>query len=300
MRYEIFKESILEGLKQHYGNEVVMEVKPVVKNYNRWYDGLHILLKKEEQITPIIYLNELYERYCRKEMDLSQCIRWILDVRNQKERTEFIYEFAKHLTNWEAIKEQVYPGLVSYKENESYVNQFVSTLFLDLAVVYRINCLSEDGTSYSVKIKGAMLESYGITVEQLHQQAVQNLEKEGYRFTSLEQMMRELLQLPEAEDFEGSIPVCPDLFILTNEAKLFGTSVLLDSRLLKKIVGDRNYYVMMPCMHEAVFLLDDGEMEKEKLEEAVRGLLQEAIEKEDQLSSCYYYYDGTTGEVRMG
>ena len=112
-------------------------------------------------------------------------------------------------------------------------------------------------------------------------------------------MIKQLLQLPESESDEN-ISSYPEIYILTNGSKMFGTSGMLDSGLLKQIIGDRNYYVMMPCMHEAVFLPDDGEIKKERLEETVRDLLQDAIQKEEQLSAGYYYYNGATGKVSIG
>lgn len=297
MKYEEFKEIIVEELKQHYGKDAVVEVRQLLKNHNQYHDGLQILLRKEEKISPIIYLNEIYEKYCRENMQINQCVEWILEVRNQEGQQQLIYEFAKQLREWNQVKEQVYPTLVPVKSNEAYVNQFVSTPFLDMAVIYRITYFNTDGSSYSVKVTQAILESYGITVEQLHEQAMENLKREKYQFTGIEQMIKQLM---EVESNVKEIDTVPEMYIFTNKAGMFGTSGILDNNLLKQMVGDRNYFVMMPCMHEAVFLADDGEINKERLEETVRELLQDAIQEEEQLSTGYYYYNGATGKLSIG
>lgn len=89
------------------------------------------------------------------------------------------------------------------------------------------------------------------------------------------------------------------MYILTNDFNINGASGILDKELLKEFAGNKNYFIFLSCMHEAIFLLDDGELEIEEINKLVAEVYRNAVSEEERLSEHCYYYNGETGEISM-
>ena len=300
MKYEEFKEKLVDAVKEFYGEDVTVIVEKVLRNNNYSYDGLKIMKEPKDMVVPMIHLNHVYEKYRKEGMELKQCVESVCQLGDEEEQKQIISEFASKLTRWENIKEQVYPVLMLTKKNEELLKRLATTEFLDMSVIYRICKNIENDGMYSININRAMLKDYGITIRQLHEQAVKNLEKGNYQFISMDSYARALIQfmgLDEKtwmEDKEYT-----PMHILTNDSKIYGASGILDKELMKEFAGDKNYFVILSSMHEAILVPDNGEKDREELNKIIEDTYVNAVYEEDQLSSHFYYYHGTTGKISM-
>ena len=300
MKYEEFKEKLVNAVKECYGDKVQVMVEKVLKNNSYSYDGLKIMKSPKEKAVPLISVNQMYEKYKEEELELEQCVEQVCQIREEEERNHPMSEFIQKLLKWENIKEQVYPVLVLTDRNEEFLKPLAVTEFLDMSIIYRICETTECDGQYSIHIKQAMMQEYGITIKQLHEQAVKNLEKENYQFISMDSYARALIQfmgLDEKtwmEDKEYT-----PMYILTNDSKIYGASGILDKELVRNFAGNENYFVILSCVHEAIFVADDGKKDKEELNKIIEDVYTNAVNDEEQLSKHFYYYDGTTGEIVM-
>lgn len=301
MRYEEFKETVLEEIQKYYGESVEIVIKPVLKNNSYCYDGLYIFNNRDERIVPIINMNYIYEKYINEKLEIEQCVEQVCQCREGENSNEFIAEFISKLRKWEQVKENIYPVLVLTDRNEEFLKPLAVTEFLDMSVIYRICEITETDGQYSININQTMMQEYGITVEQLHEQAVKNLEKENYQFISMDSYARALIQFmgQDEKKWMEDKEYTP-MYILTNDSKTYGASGILDKELVRNLAGNENYFVILSCIHEAIFVLDDGKKDKEELNKIIEDIYTNAVSDEEQLSKHYYYYHGTIDEISMG
>lgn len=235
MTYEEFKMKLIEELQKWYGNEVKVLVETVLRHNGCSYEGLKIIKTADEKVTPMIPLDLVYEKFNKENMELQQCMEQVCQLRELEECNSDLNEFIHKLTNWEEIKEQIYPVLVATEKNETLLKSLAVTQFLDLSVVYRICGDSEHDGQYSVKINKSMLKEYGITLEQLHEQEIENQEREGYQFSTIETILKEMFYSMETVPKEWETLECPEMIILSNKTKYYGAAGVLNKELIRRI-----------------------------------------------------------------
>lgn len=299
MKYDEFIKVIVDELKKHYGDYISIEVRKVLKNNGQYYDGLHITFDANNRITPIINLHHVYDMYSNSGMDIRKCLDWICEVREKDTCDTVMKEFVNTVSNWDSVKDFVYPVLVNKKTNKDYLNEVAFTPFLDMVVTYRIRKNDDSNGEFSVKIGTAMLSGYGISLEQLHEQALSNLEKDSYQFQSIEECVKNMIPLIDLEESEVPINGCTGLYVLNNKSKLYGASAILNKELMKTLVGNKNYFAILSCVHEVVLIVDNDGMDREAINKIITEVMDTAINEEEQLMDHYYYYYGETGEVTL-
>ena len=208
-------------------------------------------------------------------------------------------ELAERITDWEYVREHVYPVLLSTKENEKILKSLVSTSLLDLSVVYTIRIdLKEEGNT-DTKVNAVLLNHYGISREELHNQAVCNMEQDGYQFQSIEEVLEEMCPFEAWEEEKEKGGNKPPMYVLTNRAKFYGAAGILNRKLLREFAGGRSFYILPSSLHETIFIPAELESNSEALDCMVVDINQTAVLKEDRLSDHSYYYDGEAGDIRM-
>lgn len=299
MKYEEFKEKLSVEVQKVYGKDMKVEIKQVLKNNSQYYDGIYIEKYPGERAVPIINMDHMYERHINEGLELGQCVVHVCRIRDKYGCDDSMAEFIRKLTVWEEVKEHVYPVLMATENNERFLATLVSTPFLDLSVIYRVCEKAGKNGEHSIKISKAMLGEYGITREQLHEQAMKNLKKETYQFVSMDWLANALRSIAAPIDNQWYDVEHLEMYVMTKDALMFGASGILNQELLKGFAGNRNYFVILSCVHEAIFVLDDGKTDKEGLNEMVANTYKNVVDVEEQLSKHYYYYNGETGEIVM-
>lgn len=297
MNYQEFKAAALEGLQKSYQEEAKTEICEVFKNNGRSYEGIRITLKTDlHKPVPMIDINYYYEKYEKGEGNLMECIEEIMEARKKHSCPNWLEQFAGKVTDWEYVKEHVYPVLLSTKENQKVLKNLVSKPFLDLSIIYIIREDSLGEWRGSARITKLMLEYYGVGKEQLHQQALENLKKDGYEFQDMKEILKKLPFVVEKEDEpEEGI----EMYILTNANGFYGAAGILDKNLLKQFAGSQDYYILPSSLHEWIFVPAVDKEAKEVLDLMVGEVNTEVVDAEERLSDHCYYYDAKENEIRM-
>ena len=302
MNYEEFKEYILKALREHYGEERIVMVERITKKNNSHPEGICARKKNNlGRVTPVIYLEELYRNY-QEGMELEVCIK---AVRERIEDTEYLEEmekFAERIEDWEYVKEHVYPVLLSTEGNQELLKNLISTSMLDLSIIYSIRLDLKEKGSVDTKVNEVLIRLYGISREELHQQALCNMEQDGYRFQSMAEVLKELCPFApcnEEQEEKAKDENEPPMYVLTNKDKKYGAAGILNRRLLQEFAGGRSFYILPSSCHETIFIPAELESNSEALDCMVADINQTAVLKEDRLSDHSYYYDGEVGDIRM-
>ena len=293
MDYRTFVEKIREKIQEHLGKDYEVQITTNPKLNGTEKTGLSIRKTQEpQQVMPIIYLEECFERYLQ-EKEFSECVEEICVVyKHQKENEEKIMAELKSIENmnrWEKVQNKVYPMLVSAKENEDLKGKYFYQEYLDFLILYVIR-VTEVGIG-SIKITKQMVKSWKVSEYEIHHQAVENLKTDGYRVRSLNSVVKENL-LGIIEDAEEEIEEAEPMYVLTNQIKYFGAAgIFLCAEMFQKIVGKQNFYILPSSVHELILIKDTDGYDMETLSTMVRNVNEEQVTEDERLSNHAYYYD---------
>lgn len=301
MGYDEFKEKILEELRDYFGDSTEVYIERVMKNNGLYYDGIKISRNGQgPKVIPVIRLAELYEEYGGDGMDMGDCVQAVLKTLENNEVPESMERFIERIKEWDFIRNYVYPILLSTKENEELLQNLVSTPMLDMSVAYIIRAQVGCACDGNVKISKSLMENYGISTEQLHRQAIENLEKDGYEFREMDSVMRDVLPPEVYSELQKGKEEEKEMHMLTNACKSYGAAGILDKELLKKFAGEQDYFILPSSIHETIFVpvTDDG-IGKKDLDNMVAEVNATQVRVEERLTDHSYYYDAGANEIRL-
>lgn len=298
MEYKEFVDKILAELKEYYGRDAEVSVDNILGNNGKRRDALCIrYTEKEEIMTPAIYLDHFFAMYLLGGEDFDHCVGKIIQMREAGEADCALSERIKGILDWDNVKDSVYPVLISASENEEFLTKYVHTAFLDLAVVYEVRVDHENGT-VSSKISNGMLKLYGVSREELHSQALENMEKDSYQ-------MEDILNLLENHD-----PMCVEkdisevseneygkMYVLSNARRRWGAAVLLNQKFLKEHLGSRRYYILPSSIHEVIIVPATEEMDSRELSSIVEEINRSQVAPSEWLSNHCYVFEGASGKI---
>lgn len=303
MKFDEFKETVIKELRDFYGTDAEVSLIPVLKNNEERCEGISIIYKNSGKcVCPIIYLCGFYQEYCNGDKSMQQCVGTVVELREQYEADDEVENFAMGISRWENVKDHVYPALISAEGNKELLQELVSGRFLDMAVIYMIRGdLGEKGSGH-VKVSIPMLRRYGISEGELHEQAMRNLEKDGYHFQSMDEILVSLLldkDVLTGGPVSGNAIEAGKMYILSNSRRAWGAAGLLNRKMLKQELGDRSCFILPSSIHETIFMPATDNMCIEELSRMVREVNETQVDAAERLSDHCYLWDGSKGMVRM-
>lgn len=298
MEYEEFKYKVLAGLQEIYGANAAVRAYRALKNNGKHYDSILIELSEVEGICQIVPLEWFYQIYCEKDMSLEGCIKTVYRISEGNREMSGVFKALRKAAYWGEVRKSVYPILLSTKENQEILERAVSTSVLDMSVVYIIRG-EIGGRCIGVQIDHERLEAYGISVEQLHAQAMENLMDDGYRFWDICSFVASLgYQVPDVSDWKG-IGRVEESYILTNETNFYGAAGILNKKLVREFANGRNFFILPSSINETIFVSAGEERDMEIYNCMVRAVNETELDVEERLTDHVYFYDAVADEIRV-
>lgn len=295
MDYKEFREILLEELRRFYGDSAEVETTNVPKNNGGHYDGIQVKVKGDSsRVAPVLSIEGFYNRFTKNGMDMEDCVQAVSRIFTNNSVPEGVEQVADKIKSWDYVKENVFPILLSTKDNRELLQKLASTQMLDLSVAYIIRVQMADDCMCNTKVNKNMLEGYGITTEQIHDQAMENLRRDGYEFQNMESIIRDMVGPDVAEEMHRCT-----MHVLTNSSKIYGAAGILDGELLKEFAGEQDYYILPASIHETIFVPVIDEFNKEELDCMVATINATQVIPEERLTNHSYYYDAGACEIRM-
>ena len=302
MGFRDFQEMITEELQQIYGDMVEVVTDLVLKNNGTNYHGMYIFRKDSEyKACPIINLDDVYEAF-KDGVSLGDCVYGIYRTRGELNNQKEVEMIVERASDWGMVKNNVCPILLSTEENRELLENLVSVPMLDLSVVYSIRIEMHGRGTAGIKISRKLLQSYGISVEQLHEQAIKNLEKDGYKFRDMITILKDLGCQEIIEEAQGMFfrrMRMPEMYVLTNRAGTYGAAGILNKKLIQKFAGGRDFIILPSSMHETIFVPVSDYMDKHYCDEMVSEVNRTMVKAEERLTDHSYYYDAEADEIRI-
>lgn len=174
----------------------------------------------------------------------------------------------------------------------------------------------------SFMVKSGMLEMWGISREEIYEQALKNTERifkpdmrnikeillSGCMETLSEEEQEEFrgflnLDIPEQDQrAEKSKEILPyEQYVLTNTAKINGATAILYPNLLQEIgeATQSNFFILPSSIHEVILMKDNGDMNAEELQRMVMEINRTQVAPEEVLSDEVYSYDYRQQKLTM-
>ena len=194
---------------------------------------------------------------------------------------------------WDTVRTLIRPQLLSCRANQRLLSKLVCRRFHDLAIVYAVH-VDFRSESSSIYIKRRLFESWGISEEELHRQALKNMEADGYGIQDLSEILVG----------ENSFPAWKDespMAVLTNRKRMYGASGILLGSMLKDYAEKMgmDLFLIPFSIHEFLLVPDDGKVTQDMLDFMVREVNGTQVREEDRLSDHAYYYDREAGQIEM-
>ena len=267
---------------------------------NRAYTGL-MVRKEGEMLTPTINLNRLYEAYkAQPGVTMETVCRKIADIVLETP----IQVDMKAILNYEDVKDKLFIRVSSAEANKDMLANVPHQLKEDLAITYHVAVsMDEEGLS-SMLIKNDLLKQYGITAEQLHEDAMKSSPRiMAPEVSSMGAMMKELVEKDlfmmspeEREMLQESIresAQMPTFFVVTNQQRIDGAGALFYPEVmdnLGELLG-QDYFILPSSIHEMLVLPDNGEVSADELRMMVTEVNATQVAPAERLTNDVYHFD---------
>lgn len=257
MSFNEFGNYVKENIKSYLPNtfaDASVEIREIEKLNGNRLTGITIC-KPGCNISPQIYMDPFYRQYSDgREPDAV--LKEIAELHLEHEKNNLDMEWIR---DYEQVKKHVIPKLISEKWNTELLKTTPHKKIEDLAVIYNI-LLDEKGLEHAtIRITNGMLSAWnGVTVEELHKQAISNLPK---LLPSKLESMSEVLAGAYGEDINEMMPEEDFLFCLSNAENIGGAAAVLDEKMMQRIAKRfNNKFLIIPSsIHEVLILRTDEE-----------------------------------------
>ena len=281
------KDNIKLFLPRDYENAEVSTME--CQKLNRAYTGL-MVRKEGEMLTPTINLNQLYEAYKAQPGVTMETVPIQVDL--------------KAILNYEDVKDKLFIRVSSAEANKEVLEIVPHQLKEDLAITYHVAVgKNQDGLS-SMLITNEMMKEYGVTQEQIHEDAMKSSPRVMVpEVSSIGVLIDEIYQknilmlTPDEremllETLQGSSEM-PTFFVVTNTERIDGAGVIFYPEFMDnmgELLGN-DFFILPSSIHQMLILPDDGQVDAEMLRDMVKEVNATQVAPAERLTNDVYHFD---------
>jgi len=271
-------------------------------------DGVALISpdKEKRQISPILYLNDIYKEYQQGK--------------NMEEILELIsYQLAAGFRSMpETLREvsfdkdsgRIIAQVINTAQNREMLKDYPNREFHDLSIVYRyVTNIGENGME-SAMISNILAEMWEMDEPELFHAAIENTlrlcppviktmedtiresyERYGYPEETVSMIMAEIT---------ADIPDDQKMYVISNDMITFGAAAMLYDDVLFELAQevDSNLYILPSSVHE-IIAVKTNISELTELSKMVTEINMGQVEPEERLSNEVYHYDKDRRELTV-
>lgn len=302
MKKEEFIQTVKEEMIKAMGTEFAVSTEPILKNNGVERTGL-LIRKKEENVSPTVYLDEYYEQYLEHK-DLKRIIKQI-----EQQYENYCVPAGIDMnfySDFQRVKDRICYKLISAKGNEKLLEEVPYVEFLDLAICFYYSYEGDLPGLGAILVRNSHMMLWNVSTEELMHYAKENTSR---LFPAVLESMAKIMQgyleernvdNPEAEAFIPEVPDM-DMYVLSNSVKFLGAACILYTDLLSDTAKQfqTGLYILPSSVHETILLKDDGNYNPAWLKQMVESVNEFELDPQDVLSNNLYYYDLKEGKIRI-
>lgn len=304
MDYENFKEQFVEDVRDRLyeqGAEVDLSVHTVNK-LNESYEAITVT-PEGSNIGVNIGIDKFYDAI-ENGKSYDEVVDKAVEVINNgiNQRPEF--DIAS-LSDYSQMKEKLAMEVVSAEANKEMLETVPHQNIEDMAVVYRFVLSSDDDGRASILVTNQLLDSMGVTPEQLHADAMENAPQiKPVEIKGMSEVMAEMMGVEQAE-LMGIFPVAPEdeqMYVATVPDKVHGAGVLAYQDFMDKVAekAGGDFFILPSSIHEILIVPDNGKMNLKDLEAMVKEVNATQVSPADKLTDSVYHYDSKAKIFELG
>lgn len=286
-----FTNKVVETLKDYYGKDADVTSQEVLKTNDVKTIGITIRFNNSEasNISPVIYIEPYYQNYARGK-DFDSVIEDIVDVAelHNVPLSSNIVDIVADLSRWEFCKERVFPVLISTKRNQEMLKSLISKEFLDLSIIYAVRLDSVDDSMGTVKVSCDLMKTWGVSLEELHETAIENLQGDDYRLQDIGSLIADILgedELIQLETMPG-----PRMMVMSCKSKMYAAAGVLDSDFMERVTDGKSFYMIPSSIHEWIMIPESDDTCVEELDAMIREVNETQVLPTEILSDHAYKY----------
>lgn len=173
MDYSQFMIKMKDSLRERLGAEVEVKTVSVPKNNGVVMQGI-ALRRPGEKVVPTIYTEGFYMDYLEGR-DMEDILEDFLDIYETQGAADV--PDMDFYSDYEKVKKRLSLKLVNREKNKAMLTEMPQKEFLDMAVVFYCLVDSPLAGTAAILVKDAHRESWGVTAEQLYEDALSNAER---------------------------------------------------------------------------------------------------------------------------
>lgn len=262
-----------------------------------------ILKRRDEFISPTVYVDGLYQDYQRKKKTIPEAADEVLKVMGK------VREHAVHYQSFSAdfadCRDRIVYRLVSRERNERTLQSTPHLPFLDLAITFGVVChISEQGVE-TMTVTNALAKQWQVGTSELVQLAEENtprifpvkrdtLAAVLMRYMGLDGACEGMEREGAGEDGawerwdEGDTP----MILLSNALGVNGAAVMLYPGIIQGIAEEfgSDLYILPSSIHEVIVVPDRDVGTRDELSGMVKNINDSHVCREEILSDTAYFY----------
>lgn len=264
--------------KQLFAERVARELNGTVKTTEK-ANGIVLtgVVVGDGSLRAVYYIDDYYDRGDNIN-DAVECIK--RDISERDVPTLNI----DSIVIFEDIKDKIRARLYNAKTNAEVYKSAKEYGFSDLIIVPYIENIISNG---SIRITQGLLHTWNKTAEEVIEIGMENCKNDGYEIENISDLLR---MISAVRGYELDIPDLPDLFVLTNKNKMFGS---IGAIIMKDVLKEKfsTYAVIPSSIHEVLIystILEDNQMTK--MNDLINSVNNTNVSPEDYLGSSAYLF----------
>ena len=296
MNYEIFKDVVEEKFMDYMPDEfknAKLAIAPVQK-VNVTLDGLSIL-DTGRNISPTIYINDMYERY-KENGDLENTIISACNFMAKTiSETAPVFDVDNFLNS---AKDKIVFQLINTEQNKSFLEKVPHREFQDLSIIYKVVINVEKESIHNVQVTNELSKRLGMDEEMLFKSAAENTRRIlPPTVRNMKDVITEMFEaqgMPEelSNMMMGQIPEELPMWVITNNVGNNGAVSMLYENELHELAEnmESDLYILPSSVHEVIAVSTDMG-NPEELAQMVEEINMQEVSLSERLSNQVYHYD---------
>lgn len=288
-----FGDKMKKAVLKELGENTQIEFKTVRKNNGQDLYGM-LIRENQRVVVPTFYLDGYFREY-QNGTTFKELFAKLMEIYRTTPKEEMDLSFFE---DFERVKDRICYRLVNLERNVEMLTDIPYVPFLDLAVCFYYAFSNETLGEGSIMIHYSFMERWGVTVEELMQQAQENTCRLFPPYIeSVEKMLIEMMGFGRVSGLETAVP----LDIMTNSKKDFGATSILYPGILKQYAKrcGGNFFILPSSVHEVLLIREENGDQKESFKSMISEVNSNYLAQEEFLSNSLYYYDMSSESIQV-